>query len=341
MVYKRIAALFPKGLTKWVARQFEYVGIDLNAQRFVGFILMFGFGLSIAVALNIYIIFKMPLDATIGSFAISFVVFAGGTFFWLNSTASSKGKFVEKIMPDALQLISSNMKAGLTTERALFVSARPEFGPLSLELKATSKRILSGERLSVALMGITRKIKSNILDRTIWLLTQGIKSGGQISGLLVELSDDLREENALKEEVKANVSMYVMLIFFSAAIGAPMLFGVSSYIVGVLSGQGPEDMGGAAAGGGMSMGSGGLIGGFIEGDSAKSEISEDFVVFFAEIALLVTSLFAGLVLGAINTGKELDGVRYMPLIGIVGFAVFFITRGMMDSLMGSFVTTMI
>jgi flagellar protein FlaJ len=328
MVYERVAAILPTRLLRWISEELEYVGMDIDEQRFAGFVMLFGIGLSAAIALNVYLILGLPF---LSSFIVALFLFAGTTFFWINSVAESKGKFAERVLPDALQLIASNIKAGLTTERALFVSARPEFGPLSEELRQTSKRILSGERIETALLEIPKRIKSRILERTVWLIAQGIKSGGQIADLLIELSDDLREENSLRAEIKANISMYVMLIFFSAAVGAPLLFGISSHIVGVLSeqtatiGVTPEQ---------------------IEEYSARSpalriigipqvKITEEFIVFFAQMALIVTCLFAAMTLGVISTGSEKGGIRYLPLLLAIAFALFYIIRIVTEQFFGN------
>ena len=41
MVYERIAALLPERFKRWVARQLEYAGINVNAGRFAGFVMAF------------------------------------------------------------------------------------------------------------------------------------------------------------------------------------------------------------------------------------------------------------------------------------------------------------
>jgi len=289
---------------------------------------IFAIGLGAIIALNIYFFLGYPFLA---SFIFVFALIMGGILFWINSVAENRGKFVERILPDALQLIASNIKAGLTTEKALFASARPEFGPLSQELQNASKKILSGERMEEALMEISRKIKSKMLGRTVWLLSEGIKRGGQISNLLIALSNDLREENMMREEIRANISMYVMLIFFSAAFGAPMLMGISSYIVGVMSEQiaginvTPEQMAEyTSKSPALSM-----MG------IPEANITEEFIVFFAQIALIVTSVFASMTLGIISGGTEKNGVRYFPVILGVSLVLFTITRIIMGEFMGN------
>lgn len=328
MVYERIASLLPESTITWLNHELEYIGLDIGAQKLAGFVMLFGLALSTAVAINLYIFLGFPIAP---SFLLVFALFSGGTLFWINSIAEGKGRFVEKILPDALQLIASNIKSGLTTERAMFVSARSEFGPLSVELKNASKMIVSGERIGTALMNIPKKIKSKVLERTLWLISEGIKSGGQISGLLIQLSIDLREENALQEEIKASIGMYIMLIFFSAAFGAPMLFGISSYIVGVLSEQTaelnitPEQMLEYSAKNPVL----GLIG------ISKSAITEDFVVLFSMVALFTTCIFASLTLGVITNGKETRGVKYIPLMLAIAFALFFIVRILVQQAFGT------
>ncbi len=321
-MFERVAGLLPRNAREWIGKEIQYAGLEYDADKFIGFIFIVGVLLAVVSFLASFYIVKLGQANSIAAFVTVFAVIFAGAIFWISSTADSRGSQVEKILPDALQLISSNIKSGLTTERSLFVSARPEFGALSTALKKASKRLMVGERLERALFEISANIKSNVLERTMWLISEGIKNGGQISQLLVQLSNDLREENALKAEVSSNTAMYVMLIFFSAACGAPALFGISSFIVGVMTeqtaniGLDPEVMQGYSA----KNPALGLIG------IPTSTITEDFIVIFSIVDLLITSIFASLVLGVINSGSEKGGVKYFPMILIISLVLFFITR---------------
>lgn len=320
-VYGRISRLIPKKLRLAFARELEYLGLNVDAGKFVGFVFSFGLFLSVGIALNLYFFLGIPV---VLSFAGFFLLFVGGIYAWLNITAESKGKFVEKILPDALQLIASNIRSGLTTERALLVSARPEFGPLEEELKKASKKILTGTPVQDALSAITKSIKSKNLEKTIWLINKGITSGGQISDVLSQLSDDLREQNSLQDEIKANISIYVMLIFFSAAIGAPVMLGISSFIVQILDKQTSSILTVDTA--------------KIQGPKTpfsgipQNRISPDFVQLFAALALFVTVLFAALTMGIINAGSEKHGLKYLPLLLLVSFGIYFAIRILLSTM---------
>ncbi|MFH1225258.1 MAG: type II secretion system F family protein [Candidatus Diapherotrites archaeon] len=329
-MYKKIAAFIPSGIIKAFRREMDYLNIDLSEKTVVGFIVVYGAALSLGIALCAFAFIGVDIAAT---FLASFVLFCVGTYLWLSIAAESKGKLVDSILPDALQLIAANIKAGLTTERALLVSARPEFGPLEAELKATGRRIMAGIPLEVALEEIPRKIKSETLERMIWLISKGIESGGQIADLLTHLSDDMREQNSVKDEISANVSMYVLLIFFSSAMGGPILFGVSSFIVQILGAQTANmphlDISSLPGGGGSSAG----IAAMASGGGAS--IPPDFVMLFSEICLVVTAIFAALTMGVINTGKEQGGAKFIPIILVISFVLFFAVREVLKAVFGN------
>ncbi len=326
-LYTRIGAILPKPIVDKFKKQMNYAGIQMPELNLIGFVFSFGLAISIGIALNMYSLFQLPMWAT---FPLFFFLFAFGIYYWLNTSAENRGRFVEQILPDVLQLVSSNMRAGLTTERALLVSARPEFGVFSEELKFASARVLSGERIEETLNDISKKIKSPVLERTTWLMIQGIRSGGEVADLLTQLADDLREENAMKEEAKAEVSMYVMLIFFAIAFIAPVLLGVSSYIVGMLveQTQGITNIQQVS-----EMQRQSIAGRFVGMPTVS--ITEDFATNFALIALLASCIFGSLLIGVINAGKEMDGVKFIPFITIIAIALFYIVRFLLEKVLGS------
>src|SRR3989344_5295147 len=223
-MYEKISTLVPKKILRTFTQELLYNHIEIDGERFTGFLFLYSFFLSIGIAANAFIFLELhPLIVFVVSFAgLIFLAYA-----LMKMSSDSKGRFVENILPDALQIIASNMKSGLTTERALFVAGRPEFGVLQLELKNASKEISSGMPVEKALIGISEKINSVTLKKTLWLITEGIRSGGQISDLLMQLANDLKNQQALVDETNANISMYILLIFFAALFVTPVLFGIS------------------------------------------------------------------------------------------------------------------
>ncbi len=330
-MYQRIAIFVPKWFADRITQSLAYLDIDVDVKRFLGFLLAFGFAISIGIGINGMLLFQIHF--LLGFFG-SFLFFVGGIYVWLTMAAEAKGKSIELMLPDALQLISSNIKSGLTTERALFVSARPELGPLEKELKHASKEIIAGESVEKAILHMATRVKSIVFERTMWLISKGIQSGGQIADLLVQLSDDLREQKAVQEEANAETSMYILLILVAAAFGAPILFGVSSFIVQILAKQiaelpsiNPESL--AQAPGQVQQ-----VVGTISGER-KSTITPDFVVTFSLWAMFFTSVFASTMIGVINSGKEKNGIRYVPFILVISLFLFYLVRTALTGVFGN------
>lgn len=333
-MYERLSAILPKRFVEWIQQQLNYMDIHIEGKAFAGFVFFLTLGVSTAIALNFYLFFKIPF---IPLFIISFCLFGGLILYWLWFVSESRARFVERILPDALQLIASNIKAGLTTEKALFASARTEFGPLEKELRMASRRIYAGESTIKVLLDIPKKIKSELFEKTMSLLVEGIKAGGQMSELLILLSDDIREENAARAEIKANVTIYVFMIFLTAAIGAPLLFGISSFIVGELQTQigkltFPTELIEKAHTTATIKGISFLL---TPKEKVGTIISEEFVLLFAVLALIVTSIFASLTIGVIQTGKEKHGIKYIPFLMVISIALFYVTRYLLQGIISS------
>ncbi|MCA9485884.1 MAG: hypothetical protein KC506_03510, partial [Nanoarchaeota archaeon] len=93
-----------------------------------------------------------------GDFLQSLLVFIGvlilGVFsFFVRKRLKYYGdiKKMENVFPDFISLMSSNLRAGMTIDRALLLSSRKEFAPLDKEILQVGKDILTAKEISVAL----------------------------------------------------------------------------------------------------------------------------------------------------------------------------------------------
>ena len=209
----------------------QYSRIKTNKEKLIGYFLIFSLILSLIIT---FIFLRLFSFNFIVIFLISIIILNLAFYFTFSLKADATAKFVENVLPDALQLMSSNLRAGLTTDKALILSARPEFGVLSEEINNIGKKISLGEDIAKAMDEMTRQFKSEKLKKTFLLITSGLKSGGELTDLLDQTAENLRQEKFLDEKIRTNVLMYVIFIFAAIGIGAPILFGLSSFLVGVL-----------------------------------------------------------------------------------------------------------
>ena len=319
-MYRYLGNLYPKKIREGYLQLLRYSDFHVNPLRFIGFIGVFGFLFALGASFFLGLLGLSFLLAFIGTF----IFFQALVYLVLLLRADAKAKFVESILPDVLQLMASNLRAGLTTDKALLLSARPEFGPFQAEINQVGKEITTGKEISLALLEMTTRIKSERLSKTVSLIVSGLRSGGELASLLEQTARNLRQEVLVDSRIRANVMMYVIFIFVAVCMGAPMLFGLSSFLVEVfsknLSGFSlPENTASSLP---LSF--------------SKISISPDFVVLFSITFLVTSAIFGSMILGLISKGHERDGIKFLPVLVILSLIVFFVIRYAIRKLLAGF-----
>jgi len=310
-IYRLSSLVYPKKLFLRYKEMLDYANLKSEASSFIGFVTVFGFLLGWALAFPLAKIFGFNLLLT---FFLAFIAFEVFIYMWLSLSIDAKAKFIEKTLPDALQLMASNLRAGLTSERALLLSARPEFGPLADEINRVGKEVSVGKTVDEALMGITKRVKSKRIEKIVALLVSGIRSGGELASLLDHTSRNMRNQDLIDQKVRSSVRMYVIFVFIAVGLGAPMLFALSSFLVDVLTK---------------------ILGGLdIPVSSAtqmpitisKVSIEPRFIIKYVMTSLVINSIMGSLVLGAISKGSEKEGLKIAPLLIMIAIVIFFLIR---------------
>lgn len=326
---KDIYFLTPKRYREFFASQMRYAGLKEEiANKIIGFSYFFSMILSANLAVILLLLGFGPLGILMGigigmaSIVVIYVI--------IMLIADSRASAIETVLPDALLLMSANVRAGMTVDRAIWLAARPEFGVLEDEIKKVGARTMAGKPLKSALSEMTKGIKSTILNRTIKLLLEGIESGGELAHLLEETANNIRVTQTLKKEIKASVMTYSIFILFAAVVAAPFLFAISIFFVEVMSKLwGPAILGKVATGGSM---------GGIFSKASAPQITANELLWFSAASLSVTAFFGSLTIGLIQTGKEKGGIKLIPLLIATAIVVLFVGQIIIKLLFGSFFT---
>jgi len=216
---------------------------------------------------------------------------------------------IEDVFPDFLQLTASNIKSGMTIDRALWYAVRPRFGVLAKEIEIVAKETMRGQDLKIALQNFADKYDSILLKRSISLLIEGLESGGQIGNLLNKIAVNIQENKIMKKEMASNITTYVIFISFASVLAAPALFALSGVLITVIGGLG-ESLGGPTSGSGLAIsfsGAGISIG--------------DFKIF-AITSLVITSFFSAVIVSTMKHGNIKEGIKYIPIFIIVSVSIF-------------------
>ncbi len=323
-MYRFLAKFYPKKIRENYINLLEYSAIKIDPHKFIGFTGAFGFLLALAMTFYLGLFFDMNL---LIFFLVFFFLEEALIYFLLLLRADAKAKFVENILPDVLQLMASNLRAGLTTDKALLLSARPEFGLFQDEINHIGKEITTGGEIGKALLDMTKHIRSERLKKTMTLIVSGLRSGGELASLLDQTARNLRQEKIVDSRIRANVMMYVIFVFIAVCFGAPLLFGLSSFLIEVLT----EIVSG------IDIPTTTVTASLPLSFTAIS-ISVNFVIMFIVIFLITSSVLGSLILGLISKGKEREGIKFMPVLITTSLVMFFLIRFVIKNSIGGLFT---
>lgn len=323
-MYERVAYLLPKSYKKGLKQLMVYSGVEeRQAERFAGFSVLFSLGLFLVVFFDLWI-FGFGLLALAAGLAVG-ALFIITAHLSLILIVDSRARQIEMLLPDALLLIAANIRAGMTVDKAIWLSARPEFGLLEEEIRKIGARTLGGKSLKDSLRETTKKVRSQVLERAIKLLVQGIESGEELAHLLEETASNIRVSQALRKEIQSNVMMYSIFIMFAAVIGAPVLFAISLFFVEVTEKLWLPHVTTA----------GGALAGAVQ--FVAPVLTSNELFWFAAAYIILTTFFGALIIGLIQQGEEKRGIRYIPVFTLLALAIFVVAKYLITAVFGGFV----
>ncbi|MFH1127425.1 MAG: type II secretion system F family protein [archaeon] len=293
--------LIPRWYKELLDKEARYAGHEFYKETFVSRLFMVFYTMAFLDFFILYGFSGAPLWLSIIPPLLIMIVGFGSPYIIYSVVAEARRKNMEQLLPDMLLLTASNIKSGLTIDRALLFSARPEFGDLGQEFRRVAFEIYGGQPIDESFQSLTKKVKSCILERTVGLLVEGLRSGGAVAKLLEETAVDIRNTETLQKEIQSSVMMYIMFIFMAAVLGAPFLFAISSFLVSSTVGMWQDmDFDTEFADTGMLK-------------MSKPDIDLDLFNYFSIAALVITTFFAGLLISLIQSGNLKGGIKYVPI----------------------------
>lgn len=322
MIYETLFRRLPKRYMRWIKDYLRYSDFTIKPEKYGGFSVFYGFLLGLVLFSVLAFVSSIKIAIIISVF--SFLLFEALMHSILILVSDSRAKTTEEILPDALRLMASNIKSGLTPDKALILSARPEFGPLEKGIRKAAKLTISGKPTEEAIQSISMEINSKALKRTVDLLAEGMRRGGNLVHLLEGLADDIRQSKILKREIKSFVMMYVIFIFFAAGIGAPLLYAISSYLVQTMT----------TIGSNINI-EGGVTGGMQLMTFKGVELDQGFLRMYSLLSIGITSLFGGMLIGLVQEGSERAGIKYIPVLLLVSVFIYFLSSMLVTNVFGT------
>jgi pilus assembly protein TadC len=279
--------------------------IAYSTKKFVKIMLAISLGLAIVIGAIVSGV--QPVYAAIIFLALPFLVHSIVLGF-LYFRSKARADTAELYLPNLLELVATNIKSGMTPDKALLYSMRGESGPFNKDLKLVTKESVTVKPLEVALLEISKNYNSELIRSSFLLISKGVQGGGNLSSLLEKTAQDIREVMSLKKEVLADVNLHALFLVFAAVVGAPLLFGTTSFLIDEIS--------------------------WISEKTSNVFFSQQGhgFFYFAIAAVALNAFFASLLLGTIREGRKRDGLKYLPLFLFFSLGLLYVIRALMQAI---------
>ncbi len=302
----KISMVYPRKFRAHIARLLVYANVKRSEDEWLKVTTILSLIASTVLAIFSFIQFGISLPFILLIFILTFLSVMYLFYLSLLFAADSRIKDIERNLPDALEFVAGNVKAGLSLYSALKMIKYPEFGKLAEEFEKVKSK-----ELERSLLKISEKTGSPNLRRTVRIIINGLKAGGYLGVLLESLAKDLRNMQTSKKEALANVSGYLFFIVFAVAIVCPLLLSVSLQFIKIFlqtksSMLLPEKVG-------------------YMPKPPSFGIEPNVFETYSLIIILLSCFFASLVIGVLREGKESLGMRYFPILLIISLTTYLLS----------------
>ncbi len=292
--------------TGQLTRLFVYIGAAVPA------IICIVFGI-----LNIAGIFKpwvigsgesaLILGSALDYFLIAILIFSGvfGIYQLIHQRRVHK---INYRFPDFVRDLAESRKAGMNFTKAIMYSSRGNYGVLTPEIQKIARQISWGSSVENALNAFSKRVNTKLIRRTVSLINEASRSGGNVADILEAASKDAKEIRLIDSERRASMLSYVAVIYVGMGVFLLIMIVLCKNLLPSMLGEGRT---------GIAVAMGG---------SAGIKYVDILSLFF--YAALVQTAGMGIVTGVFEEGNVVSGIKHMFIMLFATWIIFkFIVGG--------------
>ena len=164
-------------MVRFISDELDLSGVRTSVNAFIGRAIV-GFILIFALA-SLIAAFILGLEfvlALIGGLIIA-IIFLISMYVLLEFRIERRKNFVESILPEYLQLVSANIRSGISIDRAMIMARRSDFLFFSADIEVMNKQLYSGETMQNAMNNLAKKYRSIQLQHTVRMVLEAVRYG--------------------------------------------------------------------------------------------------------------------------------------------------------------------
>lgn len=211
----------------------------------------------------------------------------------------------EMFLEFARNLVES-VQTGTPISKSIVIMADKNYGALTPHISKLANQISIGIPLNIALEVFSKDAGNRSISRSLTLIGQAERAGGEIGGILEAVADAVSMTDKLKKERRSIISSLVGQGYVIFLVFMIIILVLQFQIIPMVSGIG--NIGG-------SLGFGAGLGG-VDPATSQSEISNAFLYL-----ILVQGFFTGLTIGKLSEGNFKAGIRHSFTLMFFSFII--------------------
>jgi flagellar protein FlaJ len=215
---------------------------------------------------------------------------------------------IDNIFPDFVRDLAESRRAGMTFTKSILFASKGNYGMLTPEIQKISQQVSWGSSVSDALLAFSERVKTKAIRRTISLIIEASKSGGNVADVLDVAAKDAREIKMLETERKSNMASYVVVVYVGMFVFLAILLILCTSFIPAMVGGGGADMQAV-------MGKG----------SNPVSLQEITTTFF--YACIIQGFGSGIVAGIFEDGTFTASVKHVFIMVFISWFMFKFSLG--------------
>jgi len=241
--------------------------------------------------------------------ALSFlplVLFAGLTPYLLwRYMRYSQIKAMEGYFPEFLRSLAEAQRSGIPLPQAIVNATKIDYGPLSEEIKKMAAQITWGVPFPKVLKSFSERVReSNFLRRSIAVILEAYRSGGDIAEVMSSVAESARMIKELEAERRSRFNQQLMIMYAIFIIFLVIIVALNRILTPMFAFSSSQEIGGVSFGGG--------------------NLDPNFYRTIFLHMILMQAVFAGLLAGQVGEGSVIAGVKHSLVMLAIGSLVFMI-----------------
>ncbi len=236
-------------------------------------------------------------------------VLSGALPFVISLIAETKAENEkEEMFLEFTRNLVESVKTGTPISRSIINLKGKSFGVLGPHIKKLANQISLGIPINSALQVFAKDVDNQTVSRTIILIGQAERAGGEIGEILEAVAEAVSISDKIKKERKAAISTLVVQGYIIFFVFMMIILIMQFQILPMVSGI--ADLG--------AIGGGNFGGVAISGNAGieEDEMSKSFLYL-----LLIQGFFTGLTVGKLGEGSIKAGIKHSFALMVISFTV--------------------